>query len=289
MEYRDDIRPEVVVQDMIDQHAKDRSFYYTNIFTAQWMREKNKSQPEGFLWRMTDTKDLGYPLTSARLDQLWSTYRLRSLDAPERGYWDEYTDVMKDSYGIGYDFTGYFALMDKNPELALWGFNNALKYRQPQTLGRIYMMLGETYMMDCNFSAAVNNYQFSLKSDSKNPEIPYVLAKMGDAFRLMNDYSDADLAYHQAMNLNPQQPMAGNGLAILNNPSDAIKKYQDALKNETKTEQRGYLWMEMGEAYLVMKNPAEAKKALQEALRINPGNAEAQCVLRMLGYGNTNR
>ena len=84
------------------------------------------------------------------------------MDAPDRGYWDEYTDVMKDSYGIGYDFTGYFAYMNKMPDLALWSFNNALKYRQPQTLSRIYMMLGETYLGMGDFAAAVNNYQESL-------------------------------------------------------------------------------------------------------------------------------
>lgn len=219
---REDIRPETVVQDMIEQHAKDRSFYFTNIFTAPWMREKNPAMPEGFLWRMTNTKDLGYPFTTERLNLLWDTYRLRYLDAPERGYWDEYTDVMKDSYGIGYDFSGYYAYLPPPqglgaPNLALWCFNNALKYRQPQTLGRIYMMLGETYMEMRDYAAAVNNYQESLKRDPRNPGVPYILAKMGDAFRLMNDYANADSAYHQALQFNPQQKEALDGLQLLNN------------------------------------------------------------------------
>ncbi len=213
---REDIRPDTVVQDMIDQHSKDRSFYFTNIFTAPWMREKNQALPEGFLWRMVNTKDLSYPITSERINQLWDTYRLRYLDAPDRGYWDEYTDVMKDSYGIGYDFTGYFAYMNKMPDLALWSFNNALKYRQPQTLGRIYMMLGETYLGMNDFAAAVNNYQESLKRDSRNPGVPYIFARMGDAYRLMNDYSNADAAYHQSLQFNPQQKEALDGLQLLN-------------------------------------------------------------------------
>jgi hypothetical protein len=214
---RDDIRPEVVVQDMIDQHAKDRSFYFTNIFTAPWMREKNPAMPEGFLWRMTNTLDLGYQVTSDRINQLWDTYRLRDMEAPERGYWDEYTDVMKDSYGIGFDFTGYYAYMNKMPDLALWSFNNALKFRQPQTLGRIYMMLGETYLMVNDYSAAVNSYQESLKRDPRNPGVAYILARMGDCFRMMNDYSNADSAYHQSLQINPQQKEALDGLQQLNN------------------------------------------------------------------------
>lgn len=221
---RDDIRPETVVQDMIDQHAKDRSFYFTNIFTAPWMREKNQSLPEGFLWRMVNTKDLNYPFTSARLNLLWDTYRIRNVDAPDRGYWDEYTDVMKDSYGIGYDFSGYFAYMNKMPDLALWCFNNALKYRQPQTLGRIYMMLGETYLSLGNYPEAVNNYQESLKRDSHNPGIPYILARMGDAFRLMNDFANADSAYHQSLSLNPQQKEALDGLQLLNSNNREMPK-----------------------------------------------------------------
>jgi hypothetical protein len=215
---REDIRPETVVQDMIDQHAKDRSFYFTNIFTAPWMRDKNQSLPEGFLWRMINTKNLNYAFTSSRLNLLWSTYRLRDMEDPTRGYWDEYTDVMKDSYGIGYDFTGYFAYMNKMPDLALWSFNNALEYRQPQTLVRIYMMLGETYLAMGNYAAAINNYQETLKREPRNP---YVLARVGDAFRMMNDFTNADAAYHQALSLNPQQKEAVDGLQLLNTAEQA--------------------------------------------------------------------
>jgi hypothetical protein len=210
---REDIRPETVVQDMIDQHKNERSFYFTNIFTASWMREKNpQCLPEGFLWRMAATKNLNYPLLSSRINVLWDTYRLRSMEEPGRGYWDEYTDVMKDSYGIGFDFTGYFAYMNGMPDLALWSFNNALSYRQPQTLMRIYMMLGDTYMQLNNYSAAITNYQSSLGREPRNP---YCLARLGDAFRMAGDFPNADSAYHQSLNLNPQQKEALDGLHAL--------------------------------------------------------------------------
>ncbi|HUO57182.1 MAG TPA: DUF2723 domain-containing protein [bacterium] len=224
---REDIRPETVVQDMIDQHANDRSFYFTNIFTAPWMRDKNESLPDGFLWRMIKTKNLGYPFSSARSNWLWSTYRLRCLDAPERGYWDEYTDVMKDSYGIGHDFSGYYCFMQKMPQLALWYFNNALKYRQPQTLVRIYMMLGEVYLALGQGQGAIANYQETLRRDPKNP---YVYAKLGYAFLLLNDLANAESAFRASLSINPQQKEGLDGLQQL----DRIRKIQESSAKKTK-------------------------------------------------------
>jgi hypothetical protein len=212
----DDIRPETVVQDMINQHGSERSFYYTNIYTAQWMRDKNPlALPDGFLWRISNTLDLGYPFTSARMNELWSTYRLRNIEPEDRGYWDEYTDVMKDSYGIGHDFSGYYAYMHGMYDLALWCFDNALKYRQPQTLSRIYLMQGETRLALGDYTNAVNSYQECLKREPRNP---YAWAKMGDAFRLMNDSSDAEQAYRTSLSVSdPQHPTqeAVNGLQLL--------------------------------------------------------------------------
>jgi hypothetical protein len=221
-----DPRPETVVQAMIDKHrvapaepgkprdpAGDepwkRSFYFTNIFTAPWMRERNPAIPDGFLWRMVATRGLDYPFTSARLNSLWAGYRLRYLDAPERGYWDEYTDVMKDSYGIGHDFTGYFALMNGMQDIALWSFQNALKYRQLQTLPRLYMMVGESHLALGNASAAITHFQESLDREGRNP---YVLARMGEAFRAMGDLANAEAAYRASLSLNPQQKEALDGL-----------------------------------------------------------------------------
>ena len=208
-----DIRPEVVVQDMINQHAKDKSFYFTNIFTATWMRPQNASIPEGFMWRMVNTEGLNYAFTSERLNQYWSTYRLRYLEAPERGYWDEYTDVMKDSYGIGHDFTGLFAYTNKMPDLALWSYANALRYRQPQTLSRIYMMLGQAYYDLKIPLSAISSYQEVLNREKTNPgACAAAYSKIGDAFRMMSEYQDARLAYQNSLAINPQQSDAVSGL-----------------------------------------------------------------------------
>lgn len=286
---QDDIRPETVVQDMITQHLKDRSFYYTNIFTAQWLRDpqwlqahpEDQALPDGFLWRLVGSKGLNYAFTSQRLNWLWDTYRLRDMEPPERGYWDEYTDVMKDSYGIGYDFTGYFALMNHMPDLAVWCFNNALKYRQPQTLVRIYMMLGESYMALGRPAEAINNYQETLKRDPRNP---YIFVKIGDAFFMSKDYSDAQSAYQQSLALNPQQRDASDGLLVLNNPSEAVKQFQEALRKNGEKSQQGPYWLtKLGDAYLMLKKNAEARNSYRKALSIDPGQEEAVNGLRLLG------
>jgi hypothetical protein len=207
-----DVRQETVVQKMINDHAKDRPFYFTNIFTAPWLREKNPALPDGLLWRLINTKGMNFPFTSKRVNDLWSGYRLRNMDAPTRGYWDEYTDVMKDSYGIGYDFTGYFGFMNKMYDLALWGFNRALLYRQLQTHERIYMMTGETYMYLGDPSTAITNYQECLR---RSPRNPYAYARIGDAFMMLNDYINAESAYRASLTLNPQQKEAQDGLQRL--------------------------------------------------------------------------
>jgi hypothetical protein len=207
-----DVRPETVVQDMINMHAQDRSFYFTNIFTAPWMQKDDPAVPEGFLWRIVKTKNLDYAFTSRRLNVLWATYRLRDMEAPERGYWDEYTDVMKDSYGIGYDFTGYFSLINKMPDVALWSFNNALKYRQPQTQSRIYAMLGETYMALSRPQSAVNSFQMAIQ---KGAQDSHIFARLGDAFSGMSDFSDAQSAYRTSLNINPQDAVALAGVSMI--------------------------------------------------------------------------
>jgi hypothetical protein len=221
-----DPRPETVVQAMIDKHRtvphKDpaqqralnegkKAFYFTNIFTAPWIRDRNPSIPEGFVWRILGTHGMDYAMTSQRINQLWSSYRLRCMEAPQRGYWDEYTDVMKDSYGIGHDFTGYFAYMNGMPDLAVWSFNNALKFRQPQTVARIHMMLGEAYMAMGNYSAAVAAYQENLNRERN----PYTCAKIGDAFRALGDLANAEAAYRAALSINPQQVEAAKALEAM--------------------------------------------------------------------------
>jgi tetratricopeptide (TPR) repeat protein len=134
------------------------------------------------------------------------------MEAPDRGYWDEYTDVMKDSYGIGYDFTGYFGYMNKLPQLALWSFSNALKYRQSQTLSRIYMMLGETYVTMDNGGAAMPCYEEVLRREPNNP---FALARIGKCYLLLKDYADAEQAFRASLSVNPQQKEALDGLQEL--------------------------------------------------------------------------
>ena len=280
-----DIRPETVVQNMIETHAPDRSFYFTNIFTAPWMREKNPSLPEGFLWRMTQTKKMNYDFTSGRLNALWDTYRLRYMDEPDRGYWDEYTDVMKDSYGIGYDFTGYFALMNKMPDIAVWSFGNALKFRQPQTLSRIYMMLAESYLALGDTTGAINNYQETLRREPGNS---YAYAKLGDAYFASKDYQDSESSYRTALGINPQETDATNGLLILSNPQEGIKRFEEALKSDPikndpkNAAQIPYLYGKIGDADLILKNYKAAEKNYKAAYSLNSCQPEAVNGLKVL-------
>ena len=217
-DWTDDIRPQTVVQNMITQHAQERSFYYTNIFTANWMRQQNPSMTEGFLWRITNTKDLEAPFSPARTDLLWSGYRLRCLDEPERGYWDEYTDVMKDSYGIGHDFMGYYCFNNGMPLQAVWSFQNALKYRQTQTQGRIYIMLSQVYMALRNAQAALDAAQTALKLEPGNP---YGYVRLGEALLGLGNMDGARQSFETARSIAPQLPEVQQGLSFIDQLSRA--------------------------------------------------------------------
>jgi tetratricopeptide (TPR) repeat protein len=208
----EDIRPQTVVQNMITQHASERSFYFTNIFTAPWMRQQNPSMTEGFMWRITNSKGMDYPFTVERSNLLWSSYRLRWINEPDRGYWDEYTDVMKDSYGIGHDFMGYYCFTNGMPLQSIWCFQNALKYRQPQTQGRIHIMLSQVWMSLRNGQTALDEAQMALKIEPGNP---YGFVRMGEALIGLGNIDGARQSFDTALRIAPQLPEAQQGMSFI--------------------------------------------------------------------------
>ncbi len=135
---------DAVVEDMIHFHGSERPFYVTNIYPqgAAWLWKAHPLVPDGMLWRLADTRGQNFAFNSTRLNQLWSGYDLRNLGPPKGKYWDDYTDVMKDSYGQACSFTGYMAMNTQNPRLAQWSYEKALEYRQPQQRAVTYLNLG---------------------------------------------------------------------------------------------------------------------------------------------------
>jgi cytochrome c-type biogenesis protein CcmH/NrfG len=111
-----------------------------------------------------------------------------------------------------------FSLINKSPEVALWSFNNSLKYRQPQTFNRIYFMLGETYMALNRPESAANSYQSAIQTGARDP---HTFARLGDAFAGMKDYGDARSAYQAALQGNPQEPTALAGITLIEKLKDA--------------------------------------------------------------------
>jgi tetratricopeptide (TPR) repeat protein len=145
------------------------------------------------------------------------------------------------------------------------------------------MMIGETYLALGDGPSAINNYQETLKREPVNP---YVFAKMGEAFFLMKDYINAQTAFQQSVGISQQvkqqpQAEAADGLGVLNNPTEAVKKFEEAIqKNDPK--QNAYLYAQLGNAYFVLKKYTEARNAYQKSLAINPGQVEGSNGLRML-------
>jgi len=207
-----DIRPQTVVQNMIDQHASERSFYYTNIATAPWMPQWNLSASEGLLWRVADAKKTSEEFSVERINRLWSGYRLRSLDPPACGHWDEYTDVMKDSYGVGLTLLGPYCLVRGMPQQGIWSLRNALKYRSPQLQWPLHIMLSQFHLMLHDASSALEEAQTVLKLQPGNP---YGFVRMGQAFLGLGNLEGARQSFDMALRIAPQFPEAQQGMSCV--------------------------------------------------------------------------
>jgi len=212
-----DRRPEAVTHDLIQGLAGERSFYSTNIYPSNWLMQNYPVAPDGLLWRLTNTKGQNFAFDTGRVNQLWSRYQLRNLDPPQRKYWDEYTDVMKDSYGMAASFTGDFAMMNHQPQVAQWSYAKALDYRQAPQMGITFVKLGDSELALNQPDQALAHYQESLKwiPVSVYYYTPYAYARIGDACLMKRDYPNAEQAFQAALKLNPRQKEALEGMEQL--------------------------------------------------------------------------
>jgi tetratricopeptide (TPR) repeat protein len=206
----DDLRPQTVVQNMINQHASERSFYFSSIFIAPWLFQGNPCMAEGFVWRLLATKDLNGPFSVERTNQLWSSFRLRCLDEPSRGHWDEYSDIMKDSYGLGSELMGYDRLRNGMPTQSIWALHNALRFRELQPRGVIHLGLSQMYFGIHDFQTALHEARESLKIDPGNPA---GFVRMGDAQIELGRLDEARQSYIAALHLTPQLLEARQGMS----------------------------------------------------------------------------
>ena len=219
-----DVPPWNVVGEMVRLHGVERSFYTTNIDfpsgDTAWMAKAFPWLPDGVMWRMANTRGQSYAFNSARVNQLWSQYQLRNLNPPERKYWDDYTDVMRDSYGQACSFTGQTAMGSGNPQLAQWSYEKSLQYHQPQQWGFNYLGLADAELAQNLTADAISHYQQALRWEPHGPSgpylyAPYAYAKLGDAFLMEKDIVNAEDAFQASLRLNPQQKEALEGLERL--------------------------------------------------------------------------
>ncbi len=213
------------VGQMVRQHGQERPFYTTNIDfptgDTAWLGRPSPWLPDGLLWKLPGTQGQNFAFDTARVNELWSQYELRNLQPGERKYWDDYTDVMKDSYGQACSFTGDFAMASHLPAVAQWSYEKALQYRQPQTQGFTYLKLAEAQMALGRPVDAIGNYQQSIEREPHSPDrpyfyAPYAYARLGDAFFMEKDYASAGDAYRVSLKFDPQQKQALDGLQRLN-------------------------------------------------------------------------
>jgi cytochrome c-type biogenesis protein CcmH/NrfG len=94
----------------------------------------------------------------------------------------------------------------------LWCFQNALKYRQPQTQGRIHIMLSQVWMSLRNGQQALEEAQTALKLEPGNP---YGFVRMGEALVGLGNLDGARQSFDTALRIAPQLPEAQQGMSFI--------------------------------------------------------------------------
>jgi len=229
--FHGDERSDAAVEELLRSNAGGHAFYVTNIFPqgAAFLWRDHALAPDGMLWRLEDTKGQDFAFTSGRVNQLWSKYQLRNLHQAGKKYWDDYTDVMKDSYGQACSYTGDYAMVNRMPDVAQWSYEKALQYNQPQVLGITYLKLADSELALGRPLDAISHYQQSIQREPRSPAqpyfyAPYAYARLGYAFLMEKDYAEAEDAFRYSLSINPQQKEALEGIRELERVQGDMKK-----------------------------------------------------------------
>jgi len=151
--------------------------------------------------------------------------------------------------------------------------------RAPQVLADA-LAQGETALLEGDRVRAVSQFELALAVEADNAQaqlgleraerLDEVLAKMAEATRLESagEVGDAAEAYAQALEIDGRWTPASDGLA----------RTRAAVRKATYEQQ-----MARGFAALSDEDFARARQAFDAALRVRPGDADAQSALRQLG------
>jgi len=203
---------QTLVQDVLNRHAPERSFYYTNVSMPEWMRQQNRALVDGQLWRILSSKDLGFGFTTERVNLLASKSRARGLDAGGRGYWDEYSETLKDTWGTGWDFMGYDCYYNGFPLQARWCFKKALLFRETKRQGRLHFMISRADLVLKDLPDALAEARTTLSMDGGSP---YAWMALGQVQAAMGQDEDARLSLSAALRLSPDLEEARQSLERL--------------------------------------------------------------------------
>ena len=109
------------------------------------------------------------------------------------------------------------------------------------------------------------------------PANPYGLLKLGEAFSLLEHYDEAIAAYRTVIAFKPKAELQAEAYGSIGAAYNSLNQYAKAIpeiKESLRLKSEPYMMRELGSSYLGLKDYPNALATYQEAVRLEPNNAD---------------
>lgn len=149
------------------------------------------------------------------------------------------------------------------------------KAQQAQDAARIHTELGQHYMQIGDLQSALAKLKLALQFDDSYAPAHTVIAVI---YERINDLPDAEQNYRRAVELEPKKGMPNNNLGAflcrIGKSEEALGYFQRAVADPF-YDTPDVAWTNDGICRMHLNDTAGAENSFRQALRVNPGNADA--------------
>jgi protein O-mannosyl-transferase len=194
------------------------------------------------------------------------------------GYWQNTLDLWSHTL----DVTNDNEVAEENLGSALQGlgrieeslphFRNGARIAPEQVV--VHVNLAATLAQTGHYQEAVPEYEASIRLGPRPNVLPVIYADLGTTYLKLEDLAKSRESYEHALQLDPQQPAALQGMQQLQR-EESIQQLRLTIASQPTD--AGYL--RLGQLQLEAGRLAEAGAAYQQALRLNPKLTQARQAL----------
>ncbi len=161
-------------------------------------------------------------------------------------------------------------------EEAIDAFHEAIRIKPD--LAEAHYELGGVYFKQRSFNEAIKCYQQAIRLKPDNPEAYF---NMGLAYINLQQWNDVIESFTQAAHLKPDK--SGRAYFYIGEACHQLQDYKGAIAAFQKSidlqPEFSKAYKHLGASYGALEHWGEASKALQEAVRLDPSDAEADTLL----------